>query len=359
MNAHALGNAGASEAGERYTSNATLAQIAARLRDAEHVAILTHSKPDGDAVGSSLALARALGRLNITARPIFLPPWSPRMDAIVGDTPIIKEAHGTWRREDLAEVDCVAVVDTGSWTQLADARAWLEPRRESTVVIDHHAHGDPGLSALRHVDTSAAAAAQLVAELCRLLLGAPRCGALPLEVAEPLYLGLATDTGWFRHSNVTSDVMRLAADLIDAGVDQNRLYRLIEQSDSSKRLLLIQRALTSLQLFSNDRIAIISVTAADIAACEASQDELGGLTDLPQSVGSVRAVAVLTELEPRLVKVSLRSKAVEPPEQAVDVNAIAKTFGGGGHVHAAGAKLKMTLTEARELVTAALKDALP
>lgn len=359
MTPQAMNQAGARPAGEAYVSNATLAQIAARLRDAQHVAILTHSKPDGDAVGSSLALARSLARLGITARPIFLPPWSPRMDPIVGDTPVIQEAHGVWKREDLAEVDCVAIVDTGSWTQVADARAWLEPRRDRIVVVDHHAHGDPDLSALRHVDTRAAAAAQLVAEVCRQLLGASGCSALPLEVAEPLYLGLATDTGWFRHSNVTSDVMRLAADLIDAGVDQNRLYRLIEQNDSPRRLLLVQRALSTLQLLSNDRIAIISVTAADIAACEAGQDELGGLTDLPQSVGTVRAVAVLTELEPQLVKVSLRSKAVEPPEQAVDVNAIAKTLGGGGHVHAAGAKLKLSLADARERVTAALKEALP
>lgn len=358
MTTHAI-DTGSREVGGSYVSNATLEQVAARLREARNVAILTHSKPDGDAVGSSLALARSLARIGAKARPVFLPPWSPRMDPIVGATPIIKEAHGTWKREDLADVDCVAVVDTGSWTQVADAREWLEPRRARTVVVDHHAHGDPDLSALRHVDTSAAAAAQLVAEVCRQLLNVPRCSRLPLEVAEPLYLGLATDTGWFRHSNVTSDVMRMAAELIDAGVDQNRLYRLIEQNDSPKRLLLIQRALASLRLISNNRVAIMSVTAADIAACEAGQDELGGLTDLPQTVGSVRVVAVLTELEPQLVKISLRSKAVEPPEQAVDVNAIAQTLGGGGHVHAAGAKLKLSLAAARERVTQALQDALP
>lgn len=359
MNAQAMNDAGTRGAQGAYVSNATIEQIAARLRDARHAAILTHSKPDGDAVGSSLALARTLTRLGIKALPIFLPPWSPRMDPIVGSTPIIKEARGTWKRDDLADIDCVAIVDTGSWSQVADARAWLEPLRDRAVVVDHHAHGDPDISALRHVDTNAAAAAQLVAEVCRQLLDLPRCAELPLEVAEPLYLGLATDTGWFRHANVTSDVMRMAAELIDAGVDQNRLYRLIEQNDSPKRLLLIQRALASLKLVSNDRVAIMSVTAADIAACEAGQDELGGLTDLPQSVGTVRAVAVLTELEPLLVKVSLRSKAVEPPEHSVDVNVIAQTLGGGGHVHAAGAKLKLSLAEARERVTAALQEALP
>lgn len=359
MKSQAVGDTHAHATDGEYVSNATLAQIATRLSEARRVAILTHSKPDGDAVGSSLALARTLAARGVSAIPVFLPPWSPRLDPIVAQTPVIQESHGTWRRDELADIDCVAIVDTGSWTQLADARPWLESHLDQTVVIDHHAHGDPALSSLRHVDTSAAAAAQLVAEVCRLLLAAPSCAALPTTIAEPLYLGLATDTGWFRHSNVTSDVMRLAAQLIDAGVDQNRLYRLVEQNDSPKRLLLIQRALMSLQLLSRDRAAVMSVTAADIAACEASQDELGGLTDLPQTVGTIRVVAVLTELEPHLVKVSLRSKAVEAPEQSVDVNAIAKSLGGGGHVHAAGAKLKLTLVEARARIVQILKDALP
>ncbi len=359
MNTRAAEDFGVAGANSAYVSNANLAQIAARLRDAKRVVILTHSKPDGDAIGSSLALARTLTRLGIVATPVFLAPWSPRMDSIVGETPIIKEIHGVWSRKELADVDCVAIVDTGSWTQIADARHWLEPHREHALIIDHHAHGDADVAELRHVDTSAAAATQLVAEVCRQLLAVERCADLPIDIAEPLYLGLATDTGWFRHSNVTSDVMRLASELIDAGVDQNRLFRRVEQSDSPKRLLLLQRALASLSLFANDRAAIISVTAADIAACEAGQDELGGLTDLPQTVGTVRVVAVLTELEPSLVKVSLRSKAVEPPEQSVDVNMIAQEFGGGGHVHAAGAKLKLSLVEARRRVTQVLTSALP
>ncbi len=353
------GSGGARTTEAKYDSSATTPQIVQRLARAQRVVILTHSKPDGDAVGSSLALARALTLSGKRATPVFLAPWSNRMDSIVGATPVLHEQQGTWRAESLGDPDCVVVVDTGSWTQVADARAWLEPRREITVVIDHHAHGDPAIAALRLVDTSAAAAAQLVAPVCLGLLGATHCSQLPVEIAEPLYLGIATDTGWFRHSNVTPATLRMAADLLDAGVDQNRLYRRIEQSDSPKRLWLIQRALSSLELLSRDRVAVMRISMADISACDASQDELGGLADLPQTVGSVRVVAVLTELEPAVTKVSMRSKAVEPPELAVDVNLIAQAIGGGGHLHAAGAKLRAPMAEAHRRVVQLLTDAMP
>lgn len=343
---------------EPYASNASLARIVEGLADARRVVILTHAKPDGDAVGSSLALARALTRRGARATPVYLAPWSPRMDAIVGDTPVLHEQQGIWGSEPLTEADRVVVVDTGAWSQVADARAWLEPRREITIVIDHHAHGDASLAATRHIDPAAAAAAELVAPVCLGLLGEKGVSGLPVEVAEPLYLGLATDTGWFRHSNVTPRVLRMAADFLDAGVDQNRLYRLVEQSDSPKRLSLIGRALASLEYLCENRAAVMRLSAADISACEAGQDELGGLTDLPQSVGSVRVVAVLSELEPGLTKVSMRSKAVEPLERPVDVNRMAQRLGGGGHLHAAGAKVRAPIEEAHRLVSRLLTDAL-
>ncbi len=337
-----------------FTTNATLADIAARLKRATSVALLTHSKPDGDAVGSTLSVARALTRLGIKAAPIYLPPWSSRMDAIVANTHIVHEKHGCWEQPWLKEVDAVAVLDTGSWGQLADARKWLEPRAAITVLIDHHAHGDADIAHMRHIDSSSASACELAAELCRQLLGINTYKDLPKEIAEPIYLGIATDTGWFRYSNMKPATLRLAADLIEAGVDHNRLYRQIEQADSPHRLQLIKRALDSLELLDQDRAAIMTITKADIAACHATQDELGGLTDLPQTIGSVRVIAVLTEAEPMLTKVSLRSKAANPGQREIDVNVLLNPFGGGGHFHAAGAKIKLPLAETKAKIARAI-----
>ncbi len=330
-----------------YTTNASLADIAARLKAAKSVVLLTHSKPDGDAVGSTLSVARSLARLGIEATPIYLSPWPSRMDAIVGQTHIVHERHGLWNEPWLNEADAVAVLDTGSWGQLADARKWLEPRAAMTVLVDHHAHGDGEIASMRHIDAASASACGLAAELCRLLLGAGSFKDLPADIAEPIYLGIATDTGWFRYSNMKPATLRLAADLIEAGVDHNRLYRQIEQADTPHRLQLIKRALDSLELMDNDRAAMMTITKADVAACHATQDEVGGLTDLPQTIGTVRVIAVLTELEPMLTKVSLRSKAANPGQREVDVNALLNPLGGGGHFHAAGAKIKLPLAETK------------
>lgn len=342
-----------------YSTNASIADIAAFLRRQRRLALLTHAKPDGDAVGSTLALARTLKRLNIEAWPVYLGPWSPRFDPIVASTPVIFEKHGCFTAAPLAEIDAAAVVDTGSWKQLADARAWLEPRSANAAIIDHHAHGDGDVAALRHIDATFASACELVAEVCRLLLGAASAAALPPDVAEALYLGIATDTGWFKYSSVKPRTLRLAADLIEAGVDHNRLYRWIEQNESPRRLLLLCKALSSLEYHADSRIALMTLTKAEIDESGASQDEIGGLTDLPQMVGSVRAVAVITELEPNLTKVSLRSKASEPGDPVFDVNKVGQVLGGGGHVHAAGAKIHLPLIEAKRLVAATLIGALP
>ncbi|MBL8747470.1 MAG: DHH family phosphoesterase [Phycisphaerae bacterium] len=339
-----------------YTTNATLADIAARLRAATSVALFTHSKPDGDAVGSTLSVARALIRLGIKATPVYLAPWPSRMDPIVADTRVVHEKHGCWDEPWLKEVDAAAVLDTGSWGQLADARKWLEPRADITVLVDHHSHGDGDIAHLRYIDPSSASACELAAELCRILLNLDAYRQLPADIAEPIYLGVSTDTGWFRYSNMKPSTLRLAADLIEAGVDHNRLYRQVEQADTPHRLQLIKRALDSLELLDQDRAAIMTITKADVTACHASQDEVGGLTDLPQTIGTVRVIAVLTELEPTLTKVSLRSKAANPGQREIDVNALLNPFGGGGHFHAAGAKIKLPLAETKAKIARAITE---
>jgi len=327
------------------------------LRAASNVAILTHAKPDGDALGSTLALARTLTRIDIRATPVYVSPFPQRLKPLVGDTSVIYEQPGTWTSQPLTEFDTACVLDTGSWKQVSGATTWLSSRADSTIIIDHHAHGDPDMAAARYIDPKAAAAAQIVADLCIMLLDVDSARHLPAQIAEALYLGITTDTGWFRYSNTTPDAMRLAADLVDAGADQQRIYRIIEQSDSPNRLRLIQRALNSLQLLAHDTIAVMTITRTDINDCSASNDELGGLSDLPQSVATVRAVAVITELEPNLTKVSLRSKPDNAVHTHIDVNQVAQSLGGGGHVHAAGARLDLPLTAAKKRIIDALTRA--
>ncbi len=342
--------------GDDWSSNATLVEIADRLVGAKRVVVLTHAKPDGDAVGSSLALARALLLRGIEAIPVYLGPWPSRFDPLIAPTRVIHERHNWSADPAVTEADTVVIVDTGSWSQVADARAFIEPRRDSTIVIDHHSHGDPEIAAVRHVDSAAAAAAELIAVVAMRLAGVDSPKKLAREIAEPLYLGMSTDTGWFKYPNTTSRTLRLAADLMDAGVDADRLYQISEQGDTLARLRLMERALASLTLFDEDRAAIMSLSRTDFAATGATDDEYGGFIDLPKAIASVRVMALLTEVEPGLTKVSFRSKAALNGSEEVDVNLVAQQFGGGGHKHAAGAKIKMPLAQAVRAVRAVMAD---
>ncbi|MEM1071299.1 MAG: bifunctional oligoribonuclease/PAP phosphatase NrnA [Planctomycetota bacterium] len=338
-----------------WSSTVSAGDIAAWLDGSDDVQVLTHARPDGDAIGSCFALARAINRRTRkrTARVIFtgtMPRW---FDTFADDTP-----WSSFERADPAPgmPDRLVVVDTGSWSQLdALAEHVREVGPERTAVIDHHLRGDPDISPRRLLTTSAAAACEPVAEFCVRLLGLPGPTELPEDIARCLYLGIATDTGWFRHSNVTPATLRLAADLIAAGVDHAALYSMIEQSEKPARLKIIAASLNSLELLDRDRIAIMRLRLSDIAEAHAGPEDTGGLADFPLRIQSVRVAASITEVEtadggPR-AKISLRSK---PGPGMIDVNAVAGRLGGGGHANASGARIDGTVDEARDRLVAVL-----
>ncbi|MBS0196089.1 MAG: DHH family phosphoesterase [Planctomycetes bacterium] len=347
-----------------WTTNTTLADIAERLRPARRVVVLTHLKPDGDAVGSTISLVRALNRTGgwqsasaPKAQAWYYGPQPPWLNDIVGQTPhaIVSKTNPPSQIAG-GEPDAIVILDTGSWTQLEPVSEFLASRRDKTIVVDHHAQGDPDTSALRYVDVKSAAVCEPAAELCRLVLGVPRLADLGKDIATPLYLGLATDTGWFRHSNVTAAVLHTAAELIAAGADHLRLYELLEQNTLA-RLKLIARAIESIELFCDGRLAVMTIAHTDFKACGATPGDTGGITDYTQSLPSVQVSALLSEAHPSdfglpsdgrpLTKISLRSKSFEP---AIDVNAVAKELGGGGHTRAAGARLEASLEETKAVI---------
>jgi phosphoesterase RecJ-like protein len=335
-----------------WTTNTSVEEVARTLRTARDVVVLTHAKPDGDATGSSLAVVRTLRHAGIRAAAHFFGPIPAWMKHISGATPHHLYENTTMPASVTA--DAVVIVDTGSWTQLEPMKDWLASRAVMTCLLDHHVQGNPEVASRRLIETSAAAAVQPVARLCMSLLGAASPAALPADVAESLYLGLATDTGWFRHSNVSRPVMELAGQLLDAGADHVRLYQTIEQNETPGRLRLISRALASLDLRLADRLALMTLTMEDLRESGALPGETGGITDFTQGIPSVQVSGVLMEVPggpgdkpgTRTVKISLRSKP-----GPVDVNAIAGTLGGGGHVRAAGAKVHMSLADAKDAVT--------
>lgn len=341
----------------QWTCNIDAQEVAGALREAARVVILTHSKPDGDAVGAAVAAARTLRLIGVEATPVFTGPWVHAFDEIIEDTPVLHSGVESIDAGALGDPDLVLIVDTGSWSQVADARSFLQIRAERTIVVDHHLQGDADIASRRLIDPTAPAACEIIARVCAHLLetDAP---SLPRDVAEPLYLGLATDTGWFRHSNVTPRSMRLAGDLLEAGVRHPRIFQIVEQRDRVQRLLLMARALASLELHADERVALMTLTPDDFEACGAGPEDTGGFSDKPLAAESVLVGAMCIAFDDEQTKVSLRSKTGPDGRPSVDVNEVARALGGGGHAQAAGVKINAPIEEARRRLLSALLDTL-
>ena len=341
-----------------WSSTQTTADVARTLRSASRVLVLTHARPDGDALGASLALVRSLGRVNVAAMPAYVPSMPRWSRQVIADTPhVLLEAGASETLAGLPEPDAIVVVDTGAWMQLDEVKGYLVSRTGKIVVIDHHLSGSANLSAARLLDTRAAAVAEVVAPVCVALLGVGTPERLPRDVAEPLYLGLATDTGWFKYSNTRPETLHLAAQLMKAGVDHSRLYEWVEQQDRPSRLALQARALASLEYFDNQSIAVMSLSRADFEASHADTEDAGGFAADALRVAEIQVCAVLTEMAGRdpgapVTKISLRSK---PGEGALDVAALCQKLGGGGHARAAGVKIAAPLAEAKARIVAAIR----
>ena len=254
-----------------------------------------------------------------------------------------------------AGTDLAIVVDTGAWSQLEHVRDWLKANAASVVGIDHHARGDD-VAPQRIVDVRCASCTQALVPLIDDLAVPLGPAGRPARhtIAEAIFTGLATDTGWFRFSGADDRVFQLAARLLACGVDKDALYRMIEQADAPGRPLVLGRALGSLEYCCDGRVAVMRLSRRDFQETGTRVDELAGLVNEPMSVERVEVSVLLVEGEGNVVKASFRSK---PPASAgavfVDVNQLAARFEGGGHVHAAGARIAGSLAEAAERVRAA------
>ncbi|MEI7836398.1 MAG: DHH family phosphoesterase [Planctomycetota bacterium] len=306
--------------------------------------MIAHCRPDGDTLGSMLALttsARAAGKIahmmvddEIPAKYGFLFPHERPLRGTALDA--------------LAEsVDRIVIVDTSAVSQLDNLAPVLGRYSQKTVVIDHHAPGDR-IAAVQWTDTTAAAAGVMVAQL----LAALDWPVGPVQ-AEALLAAVTSDTGWFRFANTNPAALHLAADWVAMGVRPDELYARLYQTARPQQLALVARMLGTLELYHNDKLAVMTIRRADFAATGARGDETENLVNEALRIGSVETAALLVENQGPLVRVNLRSR------EAVDVAALAREFGGGGHRRAAGLRssepidaLKKRLVEACEAALA-------
>jgi phosphoesterase RecJ-like protein len=248
--------------------------------------------------------------------------------------------------DDYRGAGAAVVLDTGTWNQLGDFGNFLRSLKVPTAVIDHHLTQDH-VGEVMLVDTTAEATGRLVHEAI-MALGGP----LPPEAAHRLFVAVAMDTGWFRHSNTTPATFALAAQLVAAGARPTPAYQALFEQSSLGRLKLTGLVLERLQVAHGGSLAYSEVRRGDYEATGAVPQDTEDLVNYTLAVAGVEAGLLFLEQPRGGVKVSFRSRA------RVDVARLAERFGGGGHRLASGATLDATLDDARARVLSAVKAAL-
>ena len=299
-----------------------LERAAAELRDRDKFLLTAHEGPDGDALGSLLGLHKVLTQLGkdsvmFMAAKEFPLPIEYRFLPLeeVFHEPPADMADRTVVFLDCGNVDRVPV-------------EWLTAGGNDIINIDHH-HDNTRFGDVNLVEVSASCTAEIVYDLAK-LLGTE----ITAEIASALYVGLITDTGKFMYENTNAHTHRVAADLIEAGVNVDDTYRRLYEHVPIEKLRLVSRALDGISSYSDGKLVVSYITTADYEATGAGEEMTEGLIDNLRSIEGVKVAAVIRDLGDRgrsARKVSLRSSAGE-----VDVSAIARLNGGGGHKRAAG-----------------------
>jgi phosphoesterase RecJ-like protein len=312
-------------------------EIVRTLNAAKNVLVATHIHPDGDALGSQIAMGNILRSLG---KNVFL-YGEDQVSHLYRFLPGSAEIESLLPA--LNGFDCAIALDCGDCNRLGaamDALLTVHP----FVVVDHHV-GHQEFGDLRWIASDRASTGEMVYDLAE-AMGAE----LSFESAYCLYAAIVSDTGSFKYSSTSSETFRIAGELLRKGVKPAEVSGKLFDNFTVKRLNLMRLVLDSLQLHADDRLAIIAAPREVFVKTGTTQADAETFINYPRSLDTVKVAAFLKETEKGLVSVSLRSKGTE-----YDVAQVAAAFGGGGHRNAAGCKFRDTsIGEVREKLLAEL-----
>ena len=309
----------------------TTQEAAALLRQKDKILILTHLRPDGDTIGCAAGLCAALRQLGKTAYLLYNPE-------ITANNAVY--AAPFWAPEGFAP-DFVVSVDIAAKSLFFPAALAYFDR--IGLAIDHHPSFE-GFGAVQCVDASRAACGEIVYEICRAL------GEITPEVALPLYAAVSTDTGCFVYANTTANTHRVAAALMETGIDWFDVNKRHFRTKSRKRIALEADLLGNMEFFHEGRGVFMAVPLLLMERAGASESDAEDLSTLAGMVEGVDCGAVLRELRPNVWKLSLRTGA----NGRVNATEACRLLGGGGHAMAAGATIEGTLAEVKAKVLSAV-----
>jgi len=293
-------------------------ELVATIESGRRFVIASHQRPDGDAVGSAMAMALALVALGKEATVVTDAPLPSFLQPFPGTADILITKEVTVAYDAAIIMECSDLSRTGI--------TGLD--RSLVINIDHHP-GNTGYGAINWIDESAAACGEMVLTLID-VLEAP----VSKETATHIYLAVLTDTGSFHFSHISPRTFAVAKRCLEAGADPQWIARTHYDSSSLARVRVFGAVLNTMTIVGDGRVALLGITRKVLADLGATSDDLEGLINFPLTVKEIAAVAFFKEVGDADWRVSMRSKG------NVDIGAIAKTFGGGGHKNAAGCSTK-------------------
>ncbi|GIO83797.1 phosphoesterase RecJ-like protein [Paenibacillus faecis] len=298
------------------------------LTEHDNFLVVAHVQPDGDAVSSTLAVGWLLSCLG-------------KKYVMVNEGPIPKRMEYLWEADKIVNLSAapleaayshIICVDCADFRRTGKSSHYFAENAE-ILNIDHHPTND-GYGTCNLIVPHAAATVEILFDLIA-FMGLN----LDKDAATLIYTGLLTDTGGFRYSNTTPKVMATASKLLEYGVDGPGLSELLLEQMTLPQLRLLTRALNGLQISEDGKISWVSVNDEDLRVTGAIHEDLEGIVNYPRNIQGVEVGLLFKIISENAVKVSMRSAG------KVDVARVAQSFGGGGHVRAAGARIEGTLEE--------------
>lgn len=314
---------------------------------ASTILLTAHQRPDGDCLGSEIAMFHAFRGLGKEVRIVNPHPTPPTLafvdpERLVRSFESLTDVEKVW----MDQVDLFLVLDTSSWAQLGMMAETFKASKAKKIVIDHHIKGDD-IGAERFVNHGAEATGILVVEAVE-ALGVP----LDKAIADAAFVAIATDTGWFRFRSVGAETFRIVAKLVDAGASPDDMFRELHEQESLGRIRLIGRTLSKTESYFDGRVMLTWILLDDLEQAGALPSDTEDIVNMILQVKDSKIATLISELRDGTFKISFRSRC------AVDCSLLAAQFNGGGHKAAAGASSSVTFEETKSAILQAIGKAL-
>lgn len=306
-----------------------VSEIIKLIKESDNIVLLSHTAPDGDSLGSSLALYNSIVSIGKKAKVV-----------IDDEVPLIyrflKSADKISYVDIIDKFDLVIVLDSSEIARIGKSSRYLTGKK--IINIDHHI-SNTNFGTLNMVCPDAAATAEIVYQIIKRMNIK-----IDKEIAQCLYVGIVTDTGKFQYNNTTFETHQIASELLKYGVDSAEIFRLIYQNATKAKIKLIGQAINCMEFYCDEKISVIVLTKEQFNKTGAKEEDTEGIIDFARDINTVELALLFRESKDGNIKISFRSK------DNINVNLFAGEFGGGGHKSAAGATVSGDIRTVKENV---------